>query len=441
MTDYLSVALDDVPARCSVREGAFTKSQQHVMRNCYEPVFTWDTDHLTSSFFEDWTWNGRRFRGNVRPRTFWDGTSVSTAILADVIEKKLMREGLSPQLNCLGDQLEFTVTEPYGPLLSVLTQEDALVVSEDERGTGVYRIGHWEKDLIQIEKASMLPQHKSMPKAVNFRPYTNVDDIMASLLDGETDVAYELPYAVLRDGHRRLDIQIHPIHSINSLQFNCRRLSREVRRAIRTSIDWHAILDRVHENVGTVPHGILPPATVGYDPTLAEYDVTRDSKSASLQGLRLDLLTRPSPISSDLWATAIADALRPLGASLSVHPLSVGDTITRMRDGNFDLAQLGFQIGPEPFSFFRDVFSTHGPANLTGFQSDEVDRLVQEARLVGQESDRRQVYAAIQRIVLDEVPIIGTRHGYAIIASRVERPVPLRPHPDGMVIVERGNWS
>ena len=191
----------------------------------------------------------------------------------------------------------------------------------------------------------------------------------------------------------------------------------------------------------TVPHGILPPATVGYDPTLAEYDVTRDSKSASLQGLRLDLLTRPSPISSDLWATAIADALRPLGASLSVHPLSVGDTITRMRDGNFDLAQLGFQIGPEPFSFFRDVFSTHGPANLTGFQSDEVDRLVQEARLVGQESDRRQVYAAIQRIVLDEVPIIGTRHGYAIIASRVERPVPLRPHPDGMVIVERGNWS
>lgn len=272
--------------------------------------------------------------------------------------------------------------------------------------------------------------------------YKSADAILDGLLSDEIDLAYEVPYRVLREGHPQVQVAVAPIRSMNSLQFNCDRISTHVRRLIRDNIDLTAILNSVHEGVGIVPDGLFPSGTLGYSPSICSTPEDRDSAGfLDTPPRELELITRPAQIAVERWGNAIANPLRKLGINVRITPLSVGETVARMQRGDFDMAQLGFQIGPDPYAFLRGFFSRTGTTNLTGFYSAEFERLLESARNTASDEARHSLYAGMQSVIQSEVPVIPTRQGYSMVACRTTEPVPLSPNQDGIIILERGRWE
>ncbi len=444
----LRVALDDVPEYCRPEYGAVTKSQQHIMRNCFNPVFEWQGNVLTSSFFAEWSWDGKLFRGRVNSVRFHTGQIVTSEIIGQIIHRKFRSLNISHRINCDNEFLTFEIDHVFGPLLSVLAEEDVLVTDGNGAGTGPYRITMWERGYVQLAKVPSMAESK-FPDIVQFISYKSAEVILDALLSGEIDLAYEIPYRVLREGHPHLCVTVAPIRSMNSLQFNCQRIPTPVRRRIRDAIDLAAILNSVHEGVGIVPNGLFPSDTLGYTPSSNRSLETSNRSlenhdSADLSGSYpndLELITRPAPIAVERWATAIAMPLQGLGIHVRITALSVGETVARMQRGDFDMAQLGFQIGPDPYAFLLEFFSREGTMNLTRFYSPEFEQLLEAARNTVREEARSLLYAKMQSIIRDEVPVIPTRQGYSMVISSATHPIPLDPNADGIIIVARGRWA
>ncbi len=435
----LRVALDDIPEYCRPDHGAVTRSQQHIMRNCFRPVFEWHGGALTSSFFEEWSWDGRLFRGRVTPMRLSNGRTARPETVGQAIHRKFELLQIRHRLDYTETSLAFEVDETFGPLLSVLTEEDVLVT---DNGIGTtYGVTAWDQGYVQLDKVTSLGGHQ-LPDTVQFISYKSADAILDALLSDEIDLAYEVPYRVLREGHPQVKVTVAPIRSMNGLQFNCQRISASVRRLIRDNIDLTVILNSVHEGIGIVPDGLFPTGTLGYAHSTRHN--REDRAVLNLSGNlphELELITRPAPIAVQRWGRAIAEPLRELGINVRIVPLSVGETVARMQRGDFDMAQLGFQIGPDPYAFLRGFFSRTGITNLTGFYSPQFEKLLEVARETASEEARHLLYFQMQSIIRSEVPVIPTRQGYSIVACRVTNPVPLDPHQDGIIIVERGRWG
>jgi peptide/nickel transport system substrate-binding protein len=92
---------------------------------------------------------------------------------------------------------------------------------------------------------------------------------------------------------------------------------------------------------------------------------------------------------------------------VKVFPVSVIQSEV-IRERNFDSLFYGQVVGsdPDPYAFWHSSQTGDEGFNIANFVNKEVDELLEDARLVADQNERKEKYFRFQEIIAEEVPAI-----------------------------------
>jgi peptide/nickel transport system substrate-binding protein len=215
---------------------------------------------------------------------------------------------------------------------------------------------------------------------------------------------------------------------------------REVRQAIALTLDRPAIIAAKLNGLATLATGLLAPSHWAYSGDVPRYnhDLARARKLLDEAGLRDPDGDGPAPrirfvykTSADTFRIAIARViaaqLGEVGIAIDVRPFEFATFFGDIKKGQYQLASMQTTDITDPDFYFMYFHSSWIPSktNPDGFnrwryRNAEVDRLTTAGREVLDREQRKQVYAEVQRLVAEDVPVVPLWHEDNIILSNVD---------------------
>lgn len=218
-------------------------------------------------------------------------------------------------------------------------------------------------------------------------------------------------------------------------------LSREpfndvrVRRALSHAINCNAIIAGVLLGEGKASNGPYKPETWVYNDKLAPiaYDVEKAKKLLAEAGftdvnqdgivekngkpLRFTLLTNQGNEQRIKTATIVQHQLKQIGVDMKIRTVEWAAFIKEfVHTGRFEALLLGWNIlqDPDIYDVWHSSRAVAGGLNFTGFQNAEADSLLEQARSLLTEQERKPLYDRFQEILQEEQPYTFLYVPYAL---------------------------
>ncbi|MBX3226085.1 MAG: ABC transporter substrate-binding protein [Labilithrix sp.] len=193
--------------------------------------------------------------------------------------------------------------------------------------------------------------------------------------------------------------------------------NEKVRRALAAGIDRARIAATLFAGHATAASTLLPPTHWAHTPAAAiAFD--RDGVRAELGAagvplpLRLTLLTSTDRLRNTI-ARQLAQDFAPLGIELEVVPLELGTMLARLNAGDFELAMLQMPEVTEPNVLRFFLHSSNVPpagANRGRVRDPAIDRLLDQAAAKNDPTERRALYADLERTIAARASLIPLWH-------------------------------
>jgi peptide/nickel transport system substrate-binding protein len=210
-----------------------------------------------------------------------------------------------------------------------------------------------------------------------------------------------------------------------------------VREAIALALDRPALIAAKFGGHAVLATGLLPPVHWAYNPDVPHYnrDLARARQlldEAGLppgpDGVRLHLTYKTSSVPFRVGlARAIAAELGDAGIAVEVRPFEFGTFFADVKKGNYQLATMQSSEITEPDFYFFYFHSSRIPdakdpdgGNRWRYRNPEVDRLTDEGRNELDRDKRKAIYAQVQRIVAQDLPIIPLWHEDNVLLYNVD---------------------
>jgi peptide/nickel transport system substrate-binding protein len=291
---------------------------------------------------------------------------------------------------------------------------------------------------------------------IELRFYDDEEALAAAYRAGEVDAASGLDpgtAAGLMDvaGTRLLR---YPSSIFTSLTFNLRAdhprfRDLRFRRAVTMAIDREKIVEDIYLGNAALAETPIPPASWAFSSAssrLMPFDVKRataelkksgwkktakgwvapkQTKPFTLKLLALDPSANPV---SNAVAKAIARDLTAFGIKTTVTALPASTFIQRVQDHDFDAVVLDANIGLDPdlYPLLASTQAGPGGGNVSGIQSADLDKLLEDARKPGTTVARKARYAKLQDYLSTQqvMPPLLFRDHVVAYRSTVDGPQP-----------------
>lgn len=170
------------------------------------------------------------------------------------------------------------------------------------------------------------------------------------------------------------------------LQYQCREGSifadQRVREAFSLAIDRQGLVDYVL-GAGSVPTGIMPEGTLGFNPDIPayEYDVEKAKAllaEAGYNGEEFTIYTHTGIPMGKQLLTAIQDMLAQAGFNAKIEPVEVSALNNIRKEGTYDvfLASNNY-VGGDPYAHINQrILSDNHHSN---YKDDEMMKLIEES--------------------------------------------------------------
>jgi peptide/nickel transport system substrate-binding protein len=214
---------------------------------------------------------------------------------------------------------------------------------------------------------------------------------------------------------------------MNTIEFNFRRkelADRRVREAIIRAIDVPFFCENFLYGFAKPATGPIPssspsfypkktPPLYPFDPKKAEALLDEAGYRKGTDGRRFSLRLLPAPWGEDitLWSTFMQQSLQQIGIAVEIVRYDAAGFLTNVyRDWNFDLATGWHQYRGDPAVSTTVWYRSGSPkgapwTNQWGWQSEEVDKLIDAAAFEIDPVKRRQLYADWVERVNTEIPL------------------------------------
>lgn len=270
--------------------------------------------------------------------------------------------------------------------------------------------------------------HKPYISGMLFKVFKTTQTAVFALRSGDIDyIAWSIPPAFVPEllNDANIGITSTAEKGFFYLSYNMRRepfgypngdpkngdMGKNFRQAVAHLIDKKTIVTSLLQNYGIVADGPVSPTLARwynsslpqfpYDPAAADalldtYDPWEpsDGCDSNGQGCRnfpgigtsqIEILT-PNADYDPIRAAAgtlIAQAMQEAGINVRSIPTAFGEIVTKIDARDFQMFILGWRIGSDPPDYFHAFFYSRNAAqgqNYPGYQSDEFDNLILQAR-------------------------------------------------------------
>lgn len=343
--------------------------------------------------------------------------------------------------------VRFTLSEPFTPFLDftsigLLPKHIYASASPKELatsalnthpvGSGPMSIEEIVADHIRMKPNPYYAGPIPYISALEFRFYPDHPSLFAAFVAGEIDgistiLPTDLPVATARS-----DLQVFSValSGYEIIEFNLNNPNvpflgdKLVRQALYYGLNRQGLIDTVAAGEGILAHSVLLPEHWAYNPNVHKYnydpiqaaklldqagwkdtngDGVRDKGGQPLQFVLHGV--------DDETMTALIRQIAEDWAKIGVHAMPtpvtyvglVGDLLTTRK---FEAAVVSWdQVGdPDPYPLWHSSQAEGGARNYTSWHNPEADQIMEKARTILNEDERKALYWKFQDIFAEDVP-------------------------------------
>ncbi len=287
---------------------------------------------------------------------------------------------------------------------------EAGTLADDPVGTGPFQfVSFTPGDSVVLERADDYWGGQVALDGIDFRVIPDEGVKLTNLETGEVDWIDSVPPEQLPALHDSDDVVVGQVAG-NDYWYMALNNQREpfdderVRRAIAFALDIEVITEAAKFDAATPNETAIPEtsfwyhpyAPFGHDPGQAEALLDE----AGVDGLTIDLMVTGEFPETVTAAEVIASQLGAVGIDVEIRTEDFSTWLADQGDGEFDAFALGWLGNIDPDDFYYAQHHSEGGFNFHGFADDEVDDLLDTARVELDDDTRKQLYdQAAERIV------------------------------------------
>jgi len=450
----LEAAIDQSPAGLDPHIITAFSSFMVVNRTIYEGLTSIDKDlRVGPGIAESWTISpdGKTYVFKIRSgATFHNGAPVTAEDAAASLRRVLAKEIASPLASRLAavdtitvkdGTVELKLKEPAAPLLVSLAtiavvpksfEADKDGLQKVPVGTGPFKFkewqpngfiqlakhdGYWRKDAPKLDgvKFNIVPESATRQVGISSGQYAmlpNIDAATAIQLKGKPGVklaeTLELAYSLIG-----LNTSKPPFDNA------------KVREAVNYAVNRDEIVAAALFGAG-VPGGPLSPALKDWAVNVSEFPCYKPDAAKAQALLKeagvatpvaLTMLVLPRQDIKDI-AQVVQQQLNKAGFKVELKTPELGQFIQDWRNSNFDLFASTNAGSPDPDDYFFRTFRTGGSTNVFKYSNAEIDTLLDRSRASLDPAARKADYAAVQKTLACQGPIVHLAYGQLFTALR-----------------------
>lgn len=344
--------------------------------------------------------------------TFHDGEAIDAVAAKFNLDRLLDPETASPRRSELlpidridvTGPLTFTITlkTPYAPLLQVLALRAGMLASPAALkalgpdfalkavGAGPYKVVSWTKNSeLVLERFDGYWRGPAPIARIVFRPIQNEAVRHANLKAGTVQLIDGVPPQAVAE--LKADPSVHfkdrPGLGFSAFSFNTRQPpfnDVRVRQAFNHTVELETVLRVAYFGQGVVAAGaIAPTVTWAYDDSLRapKADLQAAAKLLTEAGVVLSvpvaITVTNAPVHVRI-AEIIQAQASSAGFAVTIEQVDATNLITVLREGEFDICFSPWSGRSDPDGNMFGWFTNGGPQNFSGYDSDEVDGILQK---------------------------------------------------------------
>ncbi len=257
---------------------------------------------------------------------------------------------------------------------------------------------------------------KARVQRVDFLVQASPEEGWPSFLAGELDVA-PIPASAYADAVAEFGNQ--GVVTLSRLLYcginqDAERIAgTPLRRAIALAVDRRALVQDVYGDFATDADAIIPPSIPGAQRGACDAPCTRDVARAQALAARAPKKARTlaldfaDSVVGQQLAGALVAQLAEVGLTVTPRPhdeASFTALFTKRQHEIFCLVWVGDY--PRQQSFLEPLLATGSPDNRVGFSDEELDRLLERARLEQDPAGREAAYAEAERFALRRAALV-----------------------------------
>lgn len=203
---------------------------------------------------------------------------------------------------------------------------------------------------------------------------------------------------------------------------------RRVRRALAMCIDLQSVINNLYHGTARAMNGPFTPDEWAYNPDVPviQYNPLEAQRILNSLGwvdtdhdgwldkdgkpLKFDMLITTGSAITSPFAQLFQSELKKIGVQVNIVPLDVSAFMQRVLSGNFEAAQLAWDLDPDPDPFALYHSSQFAPQgqNLVFYSSPEADRLMEAERRELDIKKRIPIFRKLHEVLANDQPYTWT---------------------------------
>jgi peptide/nickel transport system substrate-binding protein len=355
--------------------------------------------------------------------------------------------------------VKITLSKPFSPLLASLSTFIGSIYSEKNFkkwgklagqhpvGTGAYMVKSWLKgnQLTLVKNPHYWGPVKPTIDTLIFRDVADANARMLQLQSGAADVIDTVSpnqvNALKSGGSKVLEVfgpSIQPVYLNEKFKpFT----DKNVRLALAYSLDRKAIAQRAYFGIAKPALSAFPSGTFFYDPSSAvTFDMAKAKqalqRSGYAKGFTFDLIVPPGSSPQGTLAQIWAPSLKTLGITLHIVSLEQATAYQKWTSQTYQATTNPSWINDTPDAFEFCTFAFFAQNSFyTGWHNAAGAALAKEAQTTSNVAVRKKDYAAIQKLLSAEQPLLYAVETPVIYAAS-SKLSGFSPNPSGRYFFE-----
>lgn len=285
-------------------------------------------------------------------------------------------------------------------------------------GAGPYVFQSWTTgaDFVATKNPNYWQEGKPATASFTHRTIADAQSLVLALQSGEIHGSnYPNPAAKAElEQNTNLAVLVPPFSSPNGWMFNLanEHLAKpDVRRGIAMALNTEQFAADSLLGIGKPGLGPIAPDNWAFDPELQPipYDPETAKQmiaDAGSAGAQIRFMVNQGNVLREDWLTFTQQALKDVGIEVIPEVIEYATLVERVTTAkDYDATGVDFAgVTAEP-SELNEQFHSGSPGNYMNYANPDLDKLLEQAKETLDQDEAKPIYAEIQRIIMDDVPM------------------------------------